>query len=67
MTPFVGQSTETTRQTDQGYESYPKNFTGKDYLKAWKLSGGHDVVETGDAKAYRNMPAPFEEKAGSKS
>ncbi|KAF2025758.1 hypothetical protein EK21DRAFT_75624 [Setomelanomma holmii] len=46
------------------------NFTGEDYLRAWKLAGGHDIVDAGAAGAaepYRNMPTPFEEQPASKS
>jgi large subunit ribosomal protein L41 len=70
LTPFVAESTEKTRQTQDGYENYPNKFTGEDYLKAWKLAGGHDVVDTGvtgSVDPYRNMPAPFEERPAAKS
>ncbi|KAH7082885.1 hypothetical protein BKA63DRAFT_529831 [Paraphoma chrysanthemicola] len=70
LTPFVAESTEKTRQTQDGYENYPKKFTGEDYLKAWKIAGGHDVVDTavtGGVDPYRNMPTPFEEGPASKS
>lgn len=68
MTPFVAASTEKTRQLDSGYaENYPKHFTGEDYLRAWKLAGGHDIVENTGADPNRNMPEPFEEKPATKS
>jgi large subunit ribosomal protein L41 len=67
LTPFVAESTEKTRQTQDGFETYPKKFTGEDYLRAWKVSGGHDVVNAEDVGAYRNMPTPFEERPASKS
>jgi large subunit ribosomal protein L41 len=68
LTPFVAESTEKTRQTQDGFENYPKRFTGEDYLRAWKLAGGHDVVDIAEnVNPYRNMPAPFEEKPATKS
>ncbi|CAO2655576.1 Nn.00g043790.m01.CDS01 [Neocucurbitaria sp. VM-36] len=68
LTPFVAASTEKTRRTDSdNAENYPKRFTGEDYLRAWKMAGGHDVVETGYTDPSRNMPVPFEEKPATKS
>jgi large subunit ribosomal protein L41 len=67
LTPFVAETVEKVRTAAQGHEVYPKRFTGEDYLKAWKLMGGHDVVsqeEQAVAAPRRNMPMPFEEKAG---
>jgi large subunit ribosomal protein L41 len=64
LTPFVAATTEKTVQTNDGHESRPKRLTGEDYLKAWKLQGGKDVFDNGGATTYRNMPQPFEEKAG---
>lgn len=55
-----------TRTTDNGMpEVYPARFTGEDYLRAWKMAGGHDVVydEAGSSAAGKtNMPVPFEER-----
>lgn len=54
-------------------ENYPKRFGGEDYLSAWKMAGGHDLVEVetagGDAnaKTRTNMPTPFEERPATKS
>lgn len=58
--------TETTRTGE--YQPYAKKFTGVDYLKAWKLAGGHDLVETEPVQqtASRNMPEPFEERPAKK-
>ncbi|KAL5116366.1 hypothetical protein ACEQ8H_005714 [Pleosporales sp. CAS-2024a] len=67
LTPFVAQSTHKTRQTSQGFAVYPRKFTGEDYLRAWKVAGGHDVVSAGGANAYRNMPVPFEDRSAAKS
>jgi large subunit ribosomal protein L41 len=67
LTPFVAESIEKTRQTADGYEPYPKKFTGADYLREWKASGGYDEVHTEGEVAPRNMPTPFEEKPASKS
>jgi large subunit ribosomal protein L41 len=68
LTPFVAETVEKVRTAAQGHEVYPKRFTGEDYLKAWKLMGGHDVVSQEDVAQEpaprRNMPMPFEEKAG---
>lgn len=67
LTPFVTPSVQKTRTSDAGQpEVYPKRFTGEDYLRAWKVSGGHDIVEgaaqTEDVSKGRNMPTPFEER-----
>jgi large subunit ribosomal protein L41 len=73
LTPFVAENVENARPTQEGYRPYDKRFTGEDYLRAWKMAGGHDVVQVQDAtKGYeaptrRNMPEPFEEKKGTKS
>ena len=70
MTPFVDASLEKVRDLDSGVaQNYPKRFTGEDYLRAWKLSGGHDIVETsnGATEPNRNMPTPFEERPATKS
>ncbi|KAF1911402.1 hypothetical protein BDU57DRAFT_485160 [Ampelomyces quisqualis] len=67
LTPFVAEDMEKTRQTSEGFETYPKRLTGKDYLDAWKLSGGYDLVENDAYATGTNMPEPFEEKAGEKS
>jgi large subunit ribosomal protein L41 len=63
---------EKTRQTQDGYEPYEKRFTGEDYLRAWKLAGGHDITQSRDgangyAVAGSNMPQPFEERSVVKS
>lgn len=51
-----------TRTTDSGQaEVYPKRMTGEDYLRAWKMAGGHDVVYT-EEQGGKNVPAPFEER-----
>ncbi|KAF9699954.1 hypothetical protein EKO04_001687 [Ascochyta lentis] len=65
LTPFVAQTIQKTRTTDSGQaEVYPKRFTGEDYLRAWKMAGGHDVVytERQESKRPSNMPVPFEER-----
>ncbi|KAJ4984172.1 hypothetical protein SVAN01_10343 [Stagonosporopsis vannaccii] len=65
LTPFVAQTVQKTRTTDNGMpEVYPKRFTGEDYLRAWKMAGGHDVVEDGanTGEGRTNMPVPFEER-----
>ncbi|KAI4917879.1 uncharacterized protein J4E92_008816 [Alternaria infectoria] len=70
LTPFVDSSLEKVRGLDVGKaENYEKRFTGEDYLRAWKLAGGHDLVETGrEAVASgRNIPTPFEERPATKS
>ena len=52
-----------TRTTDAGRaEVYPQRFTGEDYLRAWKMAGGHDVVYEEAEKSRTNMPVPFEER-----
>jgi len=67
LTPFVAENTEKTRRADAGYsENYAKRFTGEDYLRAWKIAGGHDLVE-GPTTSNRNVPVPFEEKPATKS
>ncbi|EAT78324.2 hypothetical protein SNOG_14453 [Parastagonospora nodorum SN15] len=40
---------------------------GKDYLEAWKLSGGHDVVQEDRGPTSLNIPVPFEERPATKS
>lgn len=63
-------SLEKVRDLDSGTaQNYPKRFTGEDYLRAWKLSGGYDLVDTGDGaeEPNRNMPTPFEERPATKS
>ncbi|EMD97888.1 hypothetical protein COCC4DRAFT_144240 [Bipolaris maydis ATCC 48331] len=70
LTPFVDASLEKVRDLDSGTaQNYPKRFTGEDYLRAWKMSGGHDIVETADSASdsSRNMPTPFEERPATKS
>lgn len=66
MTPFVAQTVQKTRTTDSGMpEVYPKRLTGEDYLRAWKMAGGHDVVyeeSANTAQGRTNMPVPFEER-----
>ena len=64
LTPFVAETVQKTRTTDSGQaEVYPKRFTGEDYLRAWKMAGGHDVVYEEEAgKSRTNMPVPFEER-----
>ncbi|KAJ4350884.1 hypothetical protein N0V95_004332 [Ascochyta clinopodiicola] len=65
LTPFVAQTIQKTRTTDAGQaEVYPKRFTGEDYLRAWKMAGGHDVVYTEgqESRGRTNMPVPFEER-----
>lgn len=64
LTPFVAETVQKTRTTDSGQpEVYPKRFTGEDYLRAWKMAGGHDIVYEEEASQTRtNMPVPFEEK-----
>ena len=67
LTPFVAETVQRTRTTDAGQpEVYPKRFTGEDYLRAWKMAGGHDIVEETSAVESKskgtNMPTPFEEK-----
>ena len=68
LTPFVAASIEKTSTGSRGYmENYPKNFTGEDYLKAWKLGGGHDLVFYDGAEAQsqpaRNMPEVSEDRS----
>lgn len=67
LTPFVAETVQKTRTTDSGQpEVYPKRFTGEDYLRAWKMAGGHDIVYQEEASASRtNMPEPFEERRAS--
>ena len=70
LTPFVDASLEKVRELDTGKaQNYPKRFTGEDYLRAWKMTGGHDVVDMGNSTAdpNRNMPTPFEERPATKS
>ena len=70
LTPFVDSSLEKVRGLDVGKaENYEKRFTGEDYLRAWKLAGGHDLVETGSeaVASGRNIPTPFEERPATKS
>ncbi|RMZ74505.1 50S ribosomal 27 [Pyrenophora seminiperda CCB06] len=74
LTPFVAESIEKVRYTEaDNPENYPKRFGGEEYLRAWKLNGGHDIVEQESAmggviKSRRtNMPTPFEEKPATKS
>lgn len=70
LTPFVDASLEKVRETDAGkVENYEKRFTGEDYLRAWKMAGGHDIVEMGSraVDTGRNMPTPFEERPATKS
>jgi hypothetical protein len=65
LTPFVAETVQRTRTTDAGQpEVYPKRFTGEDYLRAWKMAGGHDIIEETSAVESKgtNMPTPFEEK-----
>jgi large subunit ribosomal protein L41 len=67
LTPFVAETVQKTRTTDSGQpEVYPKRLTGEDYLRAWKMSGGHDIVYEEEASKTRtNMPVPFEERRAS--
>ncbi|CAA9956654.1 hypothetical protein CFE70_000252 [Pyrenophora teres f. teres 0-1] len=74
LTPFVAESIPKVRYTETNTpENYPKRFGGEDYLSAWKMAGGHDLVEVetagGDAnaKTRTNMPTPFEERPATKS
>ena len=70
LTPFVDASLEKVKDLDQGRAApYAKRFTGADYLQAWKLAGGHDIVEqqSGNVEKNRNMPTPFEERPATKS
>ncbi|KAI2486760.1 50S ribosomal protein YmL27 [Pyrenophora tritici-repentis] len=74
LTPFVAASIPKVRYNDSNNpETYPKRFGGEDYLSAWKMAGGHDLVEVetaaGDsnAKTRTNMPTPFEERPATKS
>lgn len=70
LTPFVDASLEKVREIDAGkVENYEKRFTGEDYLRAWKMAGGHDIVETGSGAvdSGRNIPTPFEERPATKS
>jgi large subunit ribosomal protein L41 len=65
LTPFVAETVQRTRTTDAGQpEVYPKRFTGEDYLRAWKMAGGHDIIEETSAVESKGtiMPTPFEEK-----
>lgn len=65
LTPFVAETVQKTRTTDSGQpEVYPKRFTGEDYLRAWKMAGGHDVVYEEQPSGKTNMPVPFEERRG---
>ncbi|KAL6703658.1 hypothetical protein ACN47E_009432 [Coniothyrium glycines] len=69
LTPFVAANTEKARRNDvtDAPEPYPKRFTGEDYLRSWKLMGGHDIVEAPEeSQARRNMPEPFEERPATK-
>jgi len=61
MTPFVAENVEKARTTPEGFKPHEKRFTGEDYLRAWKMAGGHDVVQ-GEVAPRRNMPVPFEER-----
>jgi large subunit ribosomal protein L41 len=70
LTPFVDARLEKVRGVDVGKaENYEKRFTGEDYLRAWKMAGGHDIVETGNGavETGRNIPTPFEERPATKS
>ncbi|KAF1936121.1 hypothetical protein EJ02DRAFT_459781 [Clathrospora elynae] len=68
LTPFVDASIPKTQGADtQSPENYAKRFTGEDYLRAWKMAGGYDLVETGEVEKRRNMPVPFEERPATKS
>jgi large subunit ribosomal protein L41 len=70
LTPFVDARLEKVRGVDVGKaENYEKRFTGEDYLRAWKMAGGHDIVETGNGAVDRgrNIPTPFEERPATKS
>jgi len=69
LMPFVANDVKKTTRTDSGLkDTYPKRFTGQDYLRAWKMAGGHDTVnaETTDSSTT-NTPRPFEEKPATKS
>ncbi|KAH8722633.1 hypothetical protein GQ44DRAFT_711740 [Phaeosphaeriaceae sp. PMI808] len=65
LTPFVSETIEKNTLGNHGYDQYPERFTGEDYLKAWKLAGGYDMVQNGETLS--TMPVPFEEKAGAKA
>ncbi|KAF1922960.1 uncharacterized protein M421DRAFT_76557 [Didymella exigua CBS 183.55] len=66
LTPFVAETVQKTRTTDSNQsEVYPKRFTGEDYLRAWKMAGGHDIVYEEASATRPNMPAPFEERKAS--
>jgi large subunit ribosomal protein L41 len=70
LTPFVDASLEKVKDLDSGRaQNHAKRFTGEEYLRAWKLAGGHDIVEraTEAQGRNRNMPTPFEERPASKS
>lgn len=73
LSPFVAEDmpkTARNEQTDMP-EVYPKRLTGEDYLRAWKLMGGHDIVNKDlsaeNSQPRRNMPVPFEEKPATKA
>jgi large subunit ribosomal protein L41 len=66
----VDSGIEKVRELDTGRAAnYAKRLTGEDYLRAWKLSGGHDLVETMTEAggSNRNMPTPFEERPAGKT
>ncbi|KAF2853048.1 hypothetical protein T440DRAFT_466059 [Plenodomus tracheiphilus IPT5] len=72
ITPFVATSVPKTRRTSSNHtDVYPKHFTGDDYLHAWKVAGGHDIIEKEAAvqdtsltrtSSRGNLPEPGEEK-----
>lgn len=69
LTPFVPENIPKTQYTNDGvYAPYAKKFTGEEYLKQWKIGGGHDHFEmaTQQRAASGNMPAPFEERPAKK-
>lgn len=69
LKPFVANEVPKTTRNDSGMKDvYPKRFTGEDYLRAWKVAGGHDIVDVETTESYNpNIPEPFEEKPAAKS
>lgn len=69
LTPFVSNDVWKTTKNDAGLkDTYPKRFTGEDYLRAWKIAGGYDNVnQEMQESSNTNIPTPFEEKPATKS
>ncbi|CBX91521.1 hypothetical protein IAQ61_010866 [Plenodomus lingam] len=69
LTPFVSRTIPTTQRSatrTAAPSPYPAHFSGDDYLRAWKLGGGYDVLdaEAGKSVGKGKKAAKKDERGG---